>query len=175
MFKNKLCIVIAFLAIAMLMLVAGIFLHSCLSQRNYLLIQDDGIYFGIRKNNLLAVKGIPTSIQKNVADTPFDEYIFEETIDGYISTCSYNFYHSRLNDISFVVTDIAYDEALTLSRDIMNRQQLHYSNYDGYFTTEGQIDDCIYLSHGVNTGHGGYLFEFEYSQKILTIRALMQD
>lgn len=175
MSKNKIFAVIIILILVIIMLLAIVINYCAISNRDYLLIEEDGVYFGIGKRALIAIKGNPVRVNKNVVDTPMDEYVFEDEIGGYFTICSYSLYHSRLHDVSFVIEDIECEEALALSRNIIEKQKLHYSKYDGYYDAKESVDAEVFrVSHGVETGAGGFLFEYQYASGVLTIRAFMQ-
>lgn len=145
--------------------------------KDYVSIQDDNIYFGMSKNTLLRIKGQPfeTAIQRG--DTPMDEYVFQEILDGYAVCCTYVFYRNRLLEVECIVEDISYEDALALSNRIEKRQKEQYVGKVGYyyepFITNGSTS--FNISHGTNTGPGGILFDINYVSGQLRINAVKQD
>ena len=61
------------LSAIVLCLVCVIGCISVLTPKDYLAVQNDGVYFGMSLNSLKKIKGEPNQINKNICDTPFDE------------------------------------------------------------------------------------------------------
>ena len=146
------------------------------SEKQYLFINDNDVYFDMRKSSLLDIKGEPYEINKNIGDTPFDEYVYMEKIDSYEASFSYVMNKSRLIEVSVYIENIDYDSALEISENILNKQERHYSGFSGYYRSDLETDESseFTVSGGVISGATGLSFDYTYMSGDLIITAVCQ-
>lgn len=176
---NKIQWIIVILSIITLLGGTVTILCGCsgIQERNYLHIQDDGIYFGMSKARVSAIKGKPVETAQDIMDTPVLEYAYEENISGYPAQSSYHFIRSRLVDVMISIPEIDFQQAQELVNALMDAQKEQYAQYNGYHCDDFESDepDSFHISHGVSFGATGISYLYSYSSGTLSITAVMQE
>jgi len=148
--------------------------------KEYLSIQNDGVYFNMTDKALEKIKGKSIEIEHNIGDTPFERYIYAEQMYGYQARCSYSFYKSlfglRLRRVFVEISDISFDDANTVIDKINGTLINYYSNKRGYYNYGLQVEDnALYLVLGTSSGAVGNSYHIKYENGNLTISAIKQE
>jgi len=159
-------ILIIILALSCVLMLASCALIGV--EKNYLAIQDDGTYFDMSVNRLKNIKGEPIEIEKDFGDTPFDEYVFQETIHGYSARSTYVFWDeflfTRLVRAHFSFEEMDYAAAKSLAEKMYTAFSDQYSARDGFYSDGFTEENGAFEgSMGVNFGATGIECSFSYA------------
>lgn len=163
--------------IAIIIVLIMVWINTNDNQKDYLLIKDDDLYFGMTVRNLIDIKGEPDETCEDVGDTFFHEYVYQEKIEGYSANCIYGFQRSHLQYATVTIDHMNYESAKDMTVRISGRQKEHYLKYDGYYCSEFEKDESaksFSLSLGTNNGATGIALDFDYNDDTLTISAIEQ-
>lgn len=169
--------------IVLVILVVAItaFAFSAGRDRDYVSIQDDGVYFGMSYNKLVKIKGQPYETLKSGLDTPFDYYSFHEEIDGYSAESTYVFDNSLFGadlfsvDVSVQIDDL--EDAKNLFDSIYQRLTEYYKTKKNYYNDPVSQNgtNSYSASLGTNNGATGISVDLDLENYTLTISAFNQE
>ena len=172
--KQNLIIGILIVVIAIILIViVSIHLNT---SKNYLLIDNENVYFGMAASLLIETNGEPVEINKDISDTPQDEYIYTKEAFGKNMEIRYYLYDGQLVEGYFIFDNVSFDSALTITENIISKQKNYYSSKIGYYLSPLETDNTAQfkVSNGVGDGATGVSFDFEYIAGKLTISAICQ-
>jgi len=162
--------------IAIVVVLFVIVLARCITPKDYLFIDGKNIYFGMTKNLLIKTNGNPMESNKNISDTPTDEYLYLKEILGQSVEIRYYLRNARLVEAYVIAEDVSYDSAISIAQKIISEQKSYYSSRQGYYYSELETDGTTKFtaSNGISNGAIGISFDFEYTSGKLTISAISQ-
>ena len=146
-------------------------------KKESLFIGENSAKFRMTKTELFVSKGKAKEVNNDIVDTPSDEWVYDEIIEGYEARCSYIFWSSRLCQADITFKDIDYSEALVLCKDFLEKQEQYYSKYKGFSKEEISEDKGYSFETGwsVNFGATGIICKFKYSSGTLEIYMVNQE
>lgn len=169
-------------AILMILLFGiGVYVLLPVSPRDYVSLQNDGVYWGMSDKALEAIKGKPQQINRNIGDTPFDEFVYNETIYGYQAQCRYGFFKSgwgrQLSNVYVMINNVNPETTEDLFQKITDPLVSSYSRRKGYYN-EGMTGDAttgMGLTLGIHDGASGTTYDLIYDDGALMICAIRQE
>ncbi len=157
-------------------IVAALLLVPNMLNKDYLLIGDGDLYFGMSKGSLTSELGEPEETTKDVGDTLMTEYVFDQKIGDHDAKGVYLISKSGLTQATITVENIDYDSAVFLTKEIIDKQKSLYSKDEGYYCTSFETNEgmSFEVSNGTNDGATGISFTYEFLGDSLTINAVRQ-
>ncbi len=177
--KRKIIVILTIL----LLIAAGTALtvFSMLPARQFVLVQDDGVYFNMTENQLEKIKGTPAEIDQNEAVSSKKCYRYKEQISGYEASVEYWFakdlFREKLFEVSLLIPNISYENAYELVTLFSERMINEYSGYEDFYETELQLQSNTFISKkfGTDNGAAGISCEIKYENQVFSIQAVNQQ